>query len=239
MDKKSIRNPNQRVGVFVDVQNMYYSAKNLYQAKVDFGKILQTAVGDRPLIRAFAYVIKADVGLENEFFEALHHRGYEIRAKELQTFYDGSKKGDWDVGLCMDVIRLLPKIDVMILVSGDGDYVPLLEHAQSQGVKTEVVAFGKTASSMLFSHADEFIDMCIEPSNYIIRPRSKRSSSRTTSSRTKQSSSTKSSTERSNSRPATRSSRSTSKNASRSQITRRKTIGPNSSKPKSNNRKSQ
>lgn len=169
---------NQRVGVFVDVQNMYYSAKNLYSAKVDFGKVLQESVGKRPLIRAFAYVIKADVGLEKEFFEALGQRGYEIRAKELQTFYDGSKKGDWDVGLCMDVIRLLPKIDTMILVSGDGDYVPLIQHAQSQGVRTEVVAFEKTASSLLLEKADDFLDLSAQPSKFIIRPRRISSQSR-------------------------------------------------------------
>lgn len=183
MSLKPTQYINQRVGVFVDVQNMYYSAKNLYSAKVDFGKVLQESVGKRPLIRAFAYVIKADVGLEKEFFEALGQRGYEIRAKELQTFYDGSKKGDWDVGLCMDVIRLLPKIDTMILVSGDGDYVPLLDHAQSQGVRTEVVAFGKTASSLLVDAADDFIDMCAQPSKFIIRSR------RSTSSRSRSSSS--------------------------------------------------
>ena len=171
MKNNPIQHSNQRVGVFVDVQNMYYSAKNLYSAKVDFGKVLNEAVNDRPLVRAFAYVIKADVGLEKEFFEALHHRGFEVRAKELQVFYDGSKKGDWDVGLCMDAVRLVPKIDVMILVSGDGDYIPLIEYARSQGVKTEVVAFGKTASSMLFEEADEVLDMSQTPAKYIIRSR--------------------------------------------------------------------
>jgi uncharacterized LabA/DUF88 family protein len=159
----------QRVAIFADVQNMYYSAKNLYQAKVDFGKVLRESVGDRKLIRAFAYVIKADVGLEKEFFGALHHRGFEVRAKELKIFYDGSKKGDWDVGICMDAVRLFPKIDVMILVSGDGDYIPLLEYARSQGVKNEVVAFGKTAASNLFEVADEVTDMSEEPEKYIIK----------------------------------------------------------------------
>lgn len=173
MINNPIKHENQKVGVFVDVQNIYYSAKNIYSAKVDFGKVLKEAVGDRPLVRAFAYVIKADVGLEKEFFEALHHRGFEVRAKELQVFYDGSKKGDWDVGLCMDAVRLLPKIDVMVLVSGDGDYVPLVEYAQSQGVKAEIVAFSKTASSHLFEEADEYLDLCASPSKYIIASRSK------------------------------------------------------------------
>ena len=162
----------QRVGVFVDVQNMYYSAKNLYTSKVDFGKVLNAAVQDRRLVRAFAYVIKADVGAEKEFFGALTKIGFEVREKELQIFFGGAKKGDWDVGLCMDVVRLIPKIDVVVLVSGDGDYTDLLEYARSQGVKTEVIAFGKTGSSKLFDTADLTIDMDKSPEMFLIgRPR--------------------------------------------------------------------
>lgn len=158
----------QRVGVFVDVQNMYYSAKNLYSAKVDFGKVLSNGVDGRKLIRAFAYVIRADVGAEKEFFEALNKIGFEVREKELQVFYGGAKKGDWDVGLCMDVVRMLPKIDVIILVSGDGDYKDLLEYAESQGVKTEVVAFGKTCSNKLTEVADVMVDMDKSPEKFLI-----------------------------------------------------------------------
>lgn len=163
------KHKEQRVGVFVDVQNMYYSAKNVYQAKVDFSKVLFDSVAARKLIRAFAYVIKADVGAEKEFFEALNKIGFEVKMKELQIFYGGDKKGDWDVGLCMDVIRLIPKIDVMVLVSGDGDYSDLLEYAKSQGVRTEVIAFGQTVSGKLIERADEFIDMSKAPNRYLIR----------------------------------------------------------------------
>jgi uncharacterized LabA/DUF88 family protein len=159
----------QRVAIFVDVQNMYYSAKNLYQAKVDFSKVLMQGVSGRKLVRAFAYVIRADVGAEKEFFEALNKIGFEVREKELQTFYGGAKKGDWDVGLCMDAVRMIPKIDAMVLVSGDGDYTDLLEYAISQGVRTEVIAFGKTASGRLAERADEFVDMSANPQKYLIR----------------------------------------------------------------------
>jgi uncharacterized LabA/DUF88 family protein len=164
----TVKHKEQRVAVFVDVQNMYYSAKNLYQAKVDFGAVLNEAVAGRKLIRAFAYVIKADVGAEAEFFEALSKRGYEVREKGLQTFYDGSKKGDWDVGLCMDIVRMLQKIDVVVLASGDGDYAEMLEYAQSQGVRTEIIAFGKSSSSKLFETADEIIDMGENPKKFLI-----------------------------------------------------------------------
>ncbi len=158
----------QRVGVFVDVQNMYYSAKNLYSAKVDFSEVLKAAVGKRKLLRAFAYVIKADVGAEKDFFEALNKIGYEVKEKELQIFYGGAKKGDWDVGICMDVIRLLPKIDVVVLVSGDGDYTELLKYAKSRGVKSEVIAFEQTASKRLTDEAEEMIDMSGDALKFLI-----------------------------------------------------------------------
>ena len=170
----------QRIGVFVDVQNMYCSAKNLYQSKVDFGRILGEAIAGRQLIRAFAYVIKADFGAEKEFFEALHKMGFEVREKELQIFYGGSKKGDWDVGLCMDTVRLMPKIDVMVLVSGDGDYTDLIDYARSQGVRTEVIAFGQTSSSKLIENADDFVDMSKFASKYLIRARGKPNENRET-----------------------------------------------------------
>jgi uncharacterized LabA/DUF88 family protein len=173
-----VRHKEQRVGVFVDVQNLYYSAKNLYQAKVDFGKILHESVAARKLIRAFAYVIKADVGAEKEFFSALSKVGFEVRQKDLQIFYGGAKKGDWDVGLCMDVVRLIPKIDVMVLVSGDGDYSDLIEYARSQGVKSEIVAFGKTLSNRLESVADYIMDLDEIPGKFLIKLQNKRNAPR-------------------------------------------------------------
>ncbi|SRR3989344_3934495 len=164
----SHKHKEQRVGVFVDVSNMYYSAKNLHSAKVDFGKVLKASVAGRKLIRAFAYVIKADVGSEKDFFDALAIQGFEVRAKELQTFFGGSKKGDWDVGLCMDVIRLIDKIDVMVLVSGDGDYSDLLDYAISRGVRTEVVGFGRNTSGKLVDFCDDFLDLDKTPA-FLIR----------------------------------------------------------------------
>ncbi len=162
------KHKEQKVGIFVDVQNMYYSAKNLYSAKVNFAEVLKEGVSKRKLIRAFAYVIRADVGAERDFFDALTKIGFEVKEKELQVFYGGAKKGDWDVGLCMDVIRVLSKIDVMILVSGDGDYTELLKYAKSQGVKPEVIAFGKTASKMLVEEAEDFTDMADNTNKFLI-----------------------------------------------------------------------
>ena len=153
------RHINQRIGVFVDVQNMYYSAKQLYSSKVNFRTILKDIIADRELVRAIAYVIKADVKDENTFYDALEDMGFEVRAKDLQVFYSGAKKGDWDVGIAMDVMRLAPKLDTIVLVSGDGDFSDLLEHAKSLGCRTEVVAFGKTTSHKLRDVTDLFIDL--------------------------------------------------------------------------------
>ena len=160
---------DQRVAVFVENQNIYYSAKNLYNSLIDFGAVLKQALGKRKLIRAFSYVIKADVGAEKEFFNALTKIGFEVKSKDLQVFYGGNKKGDWDVGLCMDVVRMIPKIDVCVLVSGDGDYSDLVEYAKSQGVRVEVIAFQKTASSKLLEIADSFYDLGSDTKKFLIK----------------------------------------------------------------------
>src|SRR3989338_1652618 len=160
---------DQRVGVFVDVQKMYYSAKNLYNAKVNFAQILKAAVRDRSLIRAIAYVIKADVKEEQNFFDALEKIGFEVRAKDLQIFAGGAKKGDWDIGLAMDTIELAPKLDTIVIVSGDGDYVPLLNHLRhALGCRIEVIAFGKSSASLLKEECDSFTDMDLDKRRYLI-----------------------------------------------------------------------
>ena len=153
-------NKQQRVGVFVDVQNMYYSAKNLYKAKVNFKSILQEAVKGRNLIRAIAYVVEAQELKEKSFFDALENIGFEIKAKELQIFYGGNKKGDWDVGIAMDAIELAHRLDTIVLISGDGDFIPLVQHLRrALGCRVEVVAFGKSCSSKLSEEADRFVDL--------------------------------------------------------------------------------
>lgn len=157
--KNKTRHNNQRIGIFIDVQNMYYSAKNLHNSKVDFRAILKDAKANRKLIRAIAYVIKADVKDEESFYEALEDMGFEVRSKELQVFYGGAKKGDWDVGIAMDVMRLAPKLDTIILVSGDGDFSDLLKHAKSLGCRTEVIGFGKATSHKLIEACESFIDL--------------------------------------------------------------------------------
>ncbi len=155
-----IKHREQRVGVLVDVSNMYHSAKNLYKKKVNFREILTQAVAGRKLIRATAYVIKTENNDEMAFFEALSQQGFEVKMKDLQVFAGGAKKGDWDVGITIDAIKLGDKLDVIILVSGDGDYLPAMSYLQNnKGCLVEIMAFRKTASSRLVEEADDFIDL--------------------------------------------------------------------------------
>ena len=166
----SPQQPEQRVGVFVDVQNLYYSAKNLYNSKVNFANVLRAAVGRRKLVRAIAYVIRADVKDEQNFFDALENIGFEVQAKDLQVFFGGAKKGDWDIGIAMDSIELAPKLDTIVLVSGDGDFQPLVQHLRRAfGCRVEVVAFGKTASSRLVEEADSFLDLDSGQAKFLMR----------------------------------------------------------------------
>ena len=161
---------NQRVGVFVDTQNMYHSAKNLYHAKVNFKRLLEDAVGDRKLIRAFAYVIKTESGEETAFVEALEKSGYEIKIKDLQVFAGGQKKADWDVGMAIDAVILADKIDVAVIVSGDGDFIPLVEYLKiNKGLKVEAVSFGHSTSCKLREAVDVFHDLETEVKKYLIR----------------------------------------------------------------------
>lgn len=168
LSNNMIQHKDQRVGVFVDIQNMYYSGRNLYNAKVNFGAILDLAVANRKLIRAIAYVVRAEAPEETKFFEALDSQGFELKMKDLQIFWGGAKKGDWDVGLSIDAISMAPKLDVVVLVTGDGDYVPLVNYLQFLGERVEVVAFGKTTSSKLIENADGFYDLSNNPKKFLM-----------------------------------------------------------------------
>ena len=160
---------NQRVAVLIDVQNLYHSARALFQKRVNFKELLASAVGERQLVRAFAYVVRTKTGEEKPFFEALTKLGIEMRVKDLQEYYGGMKKADWDVGLAVDAIKTSEIVDVVIVASGDGDYVPLVEYLKNQGRRAEVFAFGKSASAKLKESADEFVDLSDEPKKFLIK----------------------------------------------------------------------
>ena len=166
-----IKHKSQRVGVFIDTQNLYHSAKNLYHARVNFGAIMKDAVAGRSLIRALAYLVTTESGEEKPFLEALGKIGIEIKTKDLQIFTGGAKKADWDVGLAVDAIKLAPKLDAVVIVSGDGAFIPLVQYLQeNMGVQVEVISFGKSTSGKLREAADDFIDLCDNTKKYLIGP---------------------------------------------------------------------
>jgi len=164
-----IKHKEQRVGIFIDTQNLYHTAKNLYGAKVNFGKVIEDALAGRALIRATAYVITTESGDESAFFEALAKSGIETKTKDLQIFAGGAKKADWDVGLAVDAITLAPKLDAVILVSGDGDFIPLVEYLKiNEGCQVEAVSFGKSTSQKLKEVVDDFLDLDENPKKYLL-----------------------------------------------------------------------
>lgn len=165
-----IKHKEQRVAVLIDVQNMYHSAKNLYGARVNFKEVLKTAVADRKLIRAIAYVIRTETPEERAFFEALGKSGLEAKMKDLQIFPGGIKKGDWDVGITVDAIKFSDLVDAIVLVTGDGDFIPLVEYLQiTKGIQTEIIAFGKSASAKLKEVADDFVDLSENKDKYLFK----------------------------------------------------------------------
>ena len=163
-----IKHKEQRVGVFIDTQNLYHSARNLYQARVNFGAVLKDAVAGRKLVRAVAYVITTEAGDEKNFFEALEKLGIETKTKDLQIFAGGAKKADWDVGIAVDAIQMSPKLDTVVLISGDGDFVPLIKYLQNSGTQVEVVSFGKSTSGKLREVVDDFVDLSENPRKYLM-----------------------------------------------------------------------
>lgn len=165
----AVKPREQRVEVLIDVQNLYHSAKNLYHAKVNFQEVLKQAVAGRKFIRAFGYVVRTKTGEEKPFFDAISKLGIETRVRDLQEWYGGAKKADWDVGIVIDAIRTSAGLDVIVLASGDGDFIPLVEYLKNQGKRVEIMAFGRTTSLKLKEVADEFIDLDKAPDKFLLK----------------------------------------------------------------------
>jgi len=173
-----IRHPDQRVAVIIDTQNLYHSAKNLYKSKVNFGAVVEAAVQGRKLIRAVSYVVNTESGEESAFFEAMEKLGIEIKTKDLQIFYGGAKKADWDVGMAVDAIKVAHKVDAVVLATGDGDFIPCVEYVKSLGCQVEAITFGRSSSSGLRAVLDDFIDLDDDPKKFLIGYRPTRKSGR-------------------------------------------------------------
>lgn len=145
-----------RVGIFVDVQNIFYAAKP-FNARLDFEKLLALSAGKRRLIRAIAYVVQSPEVDQSNFISMLQQKSYEVRRKDLRQRSDGSAKGDWDMGMAIDIMRFVDKLDVVVLVSGDGDFVPLVDLVKTLGPRVEVISFTYNTARDLINSADEHI----------------------------------------------------------------------------------
>ncbi|MFH1009317.1 MAG: NYN domain-containing protein [Candidatus Latescibacterota bacterium] len=144
-----------RVGVFVDVQNVFYAARQ-FGARVDFEKLLEATVGKRRLIKAIAYVVQSPDVDQTSFLSMLQQKSYEVKRKELRLRSDGSAKGDWDMGMAIDMIGLADKLDVVVIVSGDGDFVSLAHLLKTMGPKVEVFSFIHNTARDLVQAADSY-----------------------------------------------------------------------------------
>ena len=160
--------PSQRVAVLADSQNLYHAAHSLYSRNVDYTELLDAAVDDRNLVRAIAYVIRADSPSEEDFFDALRDIGFETKIKEIKTFADGSQKANWDLGMCLDAVTLAGKIDTFVLCSGDGDFARLCTHLRHEGVRTEVFGFGPSMAEELVAAADSVNDLSADEERYLL-----------------------------------------------------------------------
>ncbi len=165
-----VKHKAQRVAVLIDVQNLYHSAKNLYGGRVNFKEVLRAAVAGRELVRAIGYVIRTESGEEKAFLDALTKMGIETKIKDLQIFPGGMKKADWDVGMTIDAVRLADTIiNTVVLVTGDGDFIPLVEFLKAKGIQVEVMAFGRSTSQKLRDVTEDFTDLGSDHKKFIMR----------------------------------------------------------------------
>lgn len=160
--------PDQRVAVLADAQNLYHSAHSLHSRNVDYGALLEKGVQDRRLVRAIAYVVRAESPDEASFFEALTDIGFETKIKDIKTYSDGSKKADWDVGMSLDAVTLADHVDTIVLCTGDGDFSRLCSHLRHEGVRVEVMAFGDSTADELAESADAMVDLAERPETFLL-----------------------------------------------------------------------
>lgn len=163
-----MRHSAQRVAVLADAQNLYHTAHSLHSRNIDYTELLANALGDRQLIRAIAYVIRAESPEEESFFEALSEIGFETRIKDIKTYADGTQHADWDVGMSLDAVTLGNHVDVVVLCTGDGDFSRLCTHLRHAGVRTEIMAFEESTSEELIEASHQFINLSDAPDTFLL-----------------------------------------------------------------------
>ncbi|MCK4673096.1 NYN domain-containing protein [candidate division WOR-3 bacterium] len=146
----------ERIAIFVDSQNLYYSARMGYAAKVNYEKLLKLITENRNLIKAYAYIVQAPDGDVKPFATSLERIGYIVKIKDVRTRSDGSAKANWDMGMALDILGILDRVDTIILASGDGDFVPLVDFIKTKNKRVEIFAFAENTAYDLKEKADKF-----------------------------------------------------------------------------------
>ena len=150
---------SRNVAVFVDVANVFYAAKAA-GVDIDYVTLLKTITANRDLIRAYAYTgLDPDNENQKAFHNFLARNNYKVVSKDVRKYGDGRFKANLDIELVVDLVRLAPKLDIAIVISGDGDFAPAIRAVQDMGVRVEVVSFRANTSSDLVDVADQFIEI--------------------------------------------------------------------------------
>lgn len=148
----------QKVAIFVDVQNIYYTTRQAFGRQFDYRAFWARASGQREVIAAFAYAIERNDDKQKSFQQILREIGFDVKLKPYIQRSDGSAKGDWDVGITLDLMEHAEKADVIILASGDGDFDLAIERASARfGVITEVYGVKQLTAGSLIDAADSFV----------------------------------------------------------------------------------
>jgi uncharacterized LabA/DUF88 family protein len=146
----------EKIAIFVDSQNLYYSARMGYAAKVNYEKLLKLITENRNLVRAYAYIVQPPEGDVRPFATSLERIGYIVKIKDVRTRADGSAKANWDMGIALDILGILGNVDTIVLASGDGDFVPLVDFIKAKNKRVEIFAFTENTAYDLKEKADRF-----------------------------------------------------------------------------------
>ena len=147
-----------KIAVFVDVQNIYYTTRDVFSRSFNYREFWQNLSAQGFIVHAHAYAIDRGDAQQQKFQNALRHIGFNVHLKPYINRSDGSSKGDWDVGIAIDVMEIAGKVDKVVLLSGDGDFDLLLKKIKSvHGVTTEVLGVQKLTAQSLINASDHFI----------------------------------------------------------------------------------
>ena len=148
----------ETVAIFVDVQNVYYTTRQRFSRHFDYNKFWARATRDRTVVKAIAFAIDRGDEKQRQFQDILRAIGFEVKLKPYIQRRDGSTKGDWDVGITLDVLEYAPLAEVVVLASGDGDFEPLLQKIRGKhSVSVEVYGVAELTAAMLIRAADKFV----------------------------------------------------------------------------------